>query len=91
MMSLYNVQKTRILKILIVKIQKFEGQRKDMCQINYSHISYQSQPGDVAPITNPIYGSQPQGADQGPAGSQMNYGNFYNPQEYKPEPQVHVH
>lgn len=45
------------------------------------------QPNEVSPITNPIYGSQPQSLDQGPAASQMSYGNFYNPQEYKPEPQ----
>ncbi|XP_053393357.1 protein transport protein Sec31A-like isoform X1 [Mercenaria mercenaria] len=45
------------------------------------------QPSDPAPITNPIYGSQPQVPDQSQPGSQMNYGNFYNPQEYKPEPQ----
>ncbi|XP_052766437.1 protein transport protein Sec31A-like isoform X3 [Mya arenaria] len=43
----------------------------------------------VAPITNPIYGSQPgqpQGPEQGTGAPNMGYGNFYNPQEYKPEP-----
>ncbi|XP_060599891.1 protein transport protein Sec31A-like [Ruditapes philippinarum] len=45
------------------------------------------QPTDVSPITNPIYGGQQPVPDQGQPAAQMNYGNFYNPQEYKPEPQ----
>lgn len=47
-------------------------------------------PVETAPITNPIFGSLPtQPAEQGPpAGVQNSYGNFYNPQEYKPEPKT---
>ncbi|KAL4240586.1 Protein transport protein Sec31A [Mactra antiquata] len=47
----------------------------------------QAPPPDTAPITNPIYGSQVQtNQPTPPSGHQQPYGNFYNPQEYKPEP-----
>lgn len=42
----------------------------------------------MAPITNPLTGAQPTDQLVPQGGPQPAYNNFYNPQEYKPEPLV---
>jgi len=51
-----------------------------------------SPPADTSPITNPLFGgavpTQTQLTnDQGAPGAPSGFGNYYNPQEYQPEPQ----
>jgi len=55
-------------------------------------VYFREQTGDVspgaAPITNPLIGGQPTQAPDPMA--QQQYNNYYNPQEYKPEPLVSI-